>query len=238
VTEEELENLYAEFDALLEQVRRMRRMIEMATDPAVKRLFRSDAKGLIAKFIRRNFADILAYERVAGFSDAKNIAMAVQPWFPIFGVPETERDVWYQVFKEMWLFEHGDEPEKLRPRQRKKGEHRHRGEMALRKLRALQWDALLQAEGLQQSRYRPEIELAFGADWQTIKKWRGGISKVLGPEFVEASILRAAEGKSAEGFLRYPDYHAALHESGALYRELKGLPVLTPADFRNKLENL
>jgi hypothetical protein len=237
MTEEERKDIFAEFEDVVQYLRRYRGMIELEANSTSRRILREDAKYLIARFIRLHFREVITFEKDPRFSDAKNIAMAIQPWYPLLGVADSDRPVWDKFFLEMWSLEHGDEPDILKPRSRKQGERLRRSQLAHARLSALEWDVFLRAQGLQPKHYRPEIEVAYAAEWDAIRQWgRKAIPNVIDRNIVEARLSRAARGE--EEFLRYPHYHDPLRESGAIYRELMGQPILTLAEFHSRVEQL
>ncbi len=100
--------------------------------------------------------------------------------------------------------------------------------VALAKLRAIEWDAYLEAKGEKSFLRHASIALAFGAEWDTISRWRGDIALYL-DEGVIDSTLRHAILSAGNGFgLRgRGDQGEALKKDGKDYKRAVGFKVVT-----------
>lgn len=89
----------------------------------------------------------------------------------------------------------GDEPRLFASikAKRSKGLGTNAYRLASSQLRALEWDAILDTRGLSPSDRHLQLHQAFGAQWDTMSRWRGPCEKRLGSVTVSRSIEIARE---------------------------------------------
>ena len=103
----------------------------------------------------------------------------------------------------------------------------------MRRLSALQWAEFLKAQNVRPGQYHREIALAFGADWDAIRKWRNSSIALFGEDYVRTLLSDAREGFGLR--FSFPDYRVSLHGYGASYRALAGLGSIDPDAFEAAL---
>lgn len=115
----------------------------------------------------------------------------------------------------------GDAPRIFAQHEAAKGHRTNAYRLALRQLAAFEWEAFLSERRDSVAARRAEISRAFGAQWDTIRKWRAPISLLLGSGRVEAAEryarLTAQEGWPLRG--RAHDDGDALSADGRAYQD-------------------
>jgi hypothetical protein len=105
--------------------------------------------------------------------------------------------------------------------------------MASYRLAALQWARFLKSRQIPTQQFKQEISLAFGADWEAIRKWQNSAERIFGASNVKSRLEDAADGYGL-GF-EFPDYHRNLHYYGSNYRRLAGLREIEFDSFSTAL---
>lgn len=131
------------------------------------------------------------------------------------------------VAEEVRAIRGGDDPAMLVPlRPRRRGEKPNAYRLASREYRALEWSSVLSYRGASVAERTGSIALAFGAPWDTIRKWRKRCEARLGAEVVadrEARLAaNLAEGRPVFGEIVGLSQGDALKRDGELYRRELG----------------
>ena len=149
---------------------------------------------------------------------------------PLF-TPVNPADLfWKTVIDEMDRLEFGDEPDIFKPAARQPGQNPRPAELAIGRLRALEWAVYMKGSGLRPASFQKLIALAFGADWDAIRHWRRSICKVLGKETTEHALMFASQGYFIERRDWHMSYADALWIDGLFYRVVVGLDKMSKAD--------
>lgn len=163
---------------------------------------------------------IKASELDTDYDELDFIALSLRLWQPLLGI-EPAHEIWNELIDEIQRLAFGDTPEILVPASRAPGSHRQPAKLTFRRLTALQWAAFLKANGLSTRQTHSAISLAYGPDWDAIRKWRQAAAKMFGEAYVSNVITNAKDGYGLR--FEYPDFASSLHEFGAMYRDVAGL---------------
>ncbi|KQM50981.1 hypothetical protein ASE69_06355 [Sphingomonas sp. Leaf208] len=109
---------------------------------------------------------------------------------------------------------------------RKQGRPGNAFRIAVNKLRALEWDAVLQGRGVSAVERHTLIQKAYGVEWGTMQKWSAPCSRDLGIELVahlkKTAREDGASGRSVFGEKYGLEFADALTFDGSLYlKELR-----------------
>lgn len=126
-----------------------------------------------------------------------------------------------QAIVELSAIARGDAPKLFAGGRGTKGKQVASYRLAQKKLMALWWDEILRSAGAEVEERHETISVAFGAPWDTIRKWRRPLDAQLGPEEV-AYKLRLAEAAASPSKV-WTDYLPDIERDGGDYQaELRG----------------
>ncbi|WP_157093122.1 hypothetical protein [Paraurantiacibacter namhicola] len=162
--------------------------------------------------------------------------LSLQIWQPAIAMHDRNDFFWDNLIDELQRLPFGDEPEVLKPAKRPPGSHSQPAKLSFRRLTALIWAGYLKSKGVKPADFRRDISLAYGADWDAIRKWRQSCSKVLGSSIVERNLEYAPQAVGIRD--DFPAYHQSLYANGAVYRELMGLPKLGWKAYMNAVDGI
>lgn len=224
-TEDDIEAFKWRVEALANGVLRIQAMAHRDEPTNVIRQNRYDLCRQAAKLINDICGD---WVKLAPETDAKTpvdfVALSLFVWMPVLAMNDRKDFFWSDVLDEIERLKFGDEPEILRPVPRMRGEHRQPGKLARSRANALMWAEYLKSKGLKPREYKAQINLAFGADWDAIRKWRESVARVYSQNYLDSRLKEATSGywlpSAAENHLVF------LHMHGHEYREIVGLPEL------------
>lgn len=211
-------------EALLNGVLRIQRMAQREEAPEVIKRNRIDLCRQAAKLIGDICGDWVKLVETDSDTPLEFAALALRIWQPVLDLNDQNDFYWEHLIDEIERLPFGDEPELLRPAQRKRGEHSQPARIAKARLSALQWTEYLKARRIAPRQYKQEIGLAFGTDWDTVRKWRQSVERIFGPEETQNYLEYAAEGYGLH--FEFPDYLGNLYHYGSLYRQLAGFHQL------------
>lgn len=93
----------------------------------------------------------------------------------------------------------GDAPAIFAQHQRNRAQRTNAYRLAQRQLAAFEWEAFLAEMGEATAVRRARITMAFGAQWDTVRKWRSPISRLLGSRHLE-DVERHARLTAQQGW--------------------------------------
>lgn len=91
--------------------------------------------------------------------------------------------------------------------------------LALRQAAAFGWEKYLSQMGKSAAQRQAEIQLAFGATWDAIRKWKPVIVATLGPDAIERQMRWATAAASASTGEQQETYPAMLRADGQAYQD-------------------
>ncbi|RIV75666.1 hypothetical protein [Pelagerythrobacter aerophilus] len=98
--------------------------------------------------------------------------------------------------------------------------------LARHRLRALQWDAFLEANGNKPFERHNAVSSAYGQDWTTIKAWKAAVANALGEQELQVAL------EVASCRVRYPN-RAFPYSTG---EEALAALALDGQDFKNEMK--
>ena len=229
-TEEDREAFCFRLGALLNGRERLQRLADPNNEasPDTIRINRIELVRQAASFIGDICGDWIKLSELDADSPIDYAVLALQMWQPAIAMHDAHDFFWDDLIDELQRLPFGDEPELLTPAKRPPGSHHQPAKLSFKRLSALIWAGFLKSKAVKPAIFKRDISLAYGADWDAIRKWRQSCARVLGDSFIERRLDRAAQGIGVPD--EFPAYHAALFANGAAYRELVGMPKL---DFRS-----
>jgi hypothetical protein len=127
----------------------------------------------------------------------------LQPWPAVWAVePDTKELSVFDVLDSLSALDAGE----IRPifaANKGKNRRANRWSLARTKLEALVWKKRLRALGYEEKAANYEITVAFGEQWDTIRKWKVQCEQTLGESHVSAALDYA--GSDIDGYLRKTD---------------------------------
>lgn len=220
-SEEERESFRWRLEALLNGVLRIQRMAQREEPCEFIQRNRIDLCRQAAKLIGDICGDWVKLTENDSDTPLGFVAFSLRVWQPVLDMQDEYSYFWEDLIDEIERLPYGDEPELLRPAVRNRGEHSQPARIAQCRLAALQWAKFLKSKQIRPKQYKQEICLAFGPDWETIRKWQNSVERTLGAPSVAWRLEAASEGYGLS--FEFPDYHRALHYYGAHYRRVAGL---------------
>lgn len=146
----------------------------------------------------------------------------------VFGAPNWS---WWveNLSMELSLLESGDEPDLLSPAPRKPGQGKRPGRIAFLRTQALQWLEYMRTHRIERMVRNDLVSKAYGADPESIRKWRKACERILGEDTVRWRIeATRRRGWVPDSFLNVDEQGKvslsergkdALKENGKTYRE-------------------
>lgn len=212
------EEFHRRFDAAIDCVVSIEKMIGPYTPDAVLLKHRLDLSSATAKLIAEVFGPWAAIRGHDEIPKLDIVCMALRAWIPaIVDAPSTE-GVLDAIVDEIEGLRFGDNPEILQPRPRKRSERSRPGRLANYRLAAIQWHEFLKRKSIKPSVCKLIISEAFGADWDRIRKWPGLAAEVLSEADVEKQIELAKKGEWPTSEVA-SNYITALYFDGNRYRQ-------------------
>lgn len=230
-SESEREALRWRTEALLNGVLRIQRLSDPFLDAPsdVLQQNRIDLCSQAAKLIADICGDWVKLSEGDADTIPEYIALSLRTWQPVLAMHD-EGDFWWDdIIDEIERLQFGDEPEIFVPAPRPPGSNRQPAKIASQRISALQWAKYLGTRGIKPYAYKRQISLAYGTDWEAIRKWRIAAEKLFGEDFVGRRLADAADGYGA-AFI-FPEYGNRLFRYGSAYREAIGLSLINFATF-------
>lgn len=222
LSDDEREALHFRLDALLNGVRRIQRMSdpEYEAPRHIIRQNRIDLCRQAASFLGDICGDWIKLSENDGLDPLDFVRMSLQVWKPVLDMQDEHDFFWEDVLEELSNMPFGDEPEIFVSAPRPPGTSKQPAKLTQKRLTALQWAEFLRAREIKPKAYKQQISLAYGADFETIRKWRLAAEKLFGSDFVNDRLQDASRGFGLPN--RFPDYAAPLHAYGQQYRNMMG----------------
>ncbi|NNC73167.1 MAG: hypothetical protein HKN78_09880 [Sphingomonadaceae bacterium] len=224
-SDDERDRIHWRLGALLNGVMRIHRMAAAEVSRSVLRSNRLELTQHAANLIGDICGDWVKLSTNDADTPLEYIELALRTWQSPIAMHDKHDHFWFEFIDEIARLRFGDEPELLLPAPRPPGSHPQPAKISFRRLAALQWSEYLKARGLKPGISNSAVSLAFGTDWDAIRKWQRAAKKVLGEEYVETSLRHAGEGFGLQ--FQFPKYHEALFHYGAAYRQLLGLKLIS-----------
>lgn len=229
--DERREAIHWRVEALLNAAERIERMTIAKVDEKEIRLQKTDLCWQAAWLFSDICGKTIRITEDDAEGDLNRAWFTLKLFWPVLRGSDTTDDFWHRAVSELEHFGFGDEPEIFRPAPRSPGSFHQPAKLAKLRLAALSWAQHLKRNGVPPAQLKKEISLAFGSDFEAIRKWRGLVEKVLGDRAVEVKMAMIDLGYEP-GF-PYPDYLRLLHEDGENYRILIGLSPVTFEDYES-----
>ena len=231
-SEEEKEAFRWRIEALANGVDRIKRLADPENEPpdGVIRRNRIDLIRQAASLVADVCGDWVKTSELDAPDITSYLSLTLQLWQPVIAMHDAGDSIWDEVISEIDRLRFGDEPEILRAVPRPPGSHRQPAKLTYERLSALRWAAFLKSLDTPARIVHFHISLAYGTDWDAIRKWRGAAEKLFGAPYVLRALEEAASGwwiSEGDG-----DYLTRLHAFGSRYRQLVGIPPLEFETFR------
>jgi hypothetical protein len=233
-TDEDREAFRWRMDALLNGVLRIQRLAEREETHEVILRNRIDLCRQAARLIADACGDWVKLSENDANSPLEYVSLSLEVWQPVLAMHDEYDFFWDDVIDEIVRLPFGDEPEIFKPAPRQRGEHSQPARLTLRRLTALQWADFLRSRGIRPNQFKMQISLAYGADWDAIRKWKSAAESKFGLEFVSRRLAWAREGYGLD--FAFPDYLANLHAYGEDFREVAGLRSIDLSAYQASLQ--